>query len=360
MSLETREWLHNNVKVGFTAKRGAAWWAYDGINSVDDFGNRNHYPRAIPLNDIFTDLPAFRTPVISAPLQVVYEDPDNTGQFITHTDASRQVILRPDNKAVYGVFGDRYVIHQYKEWLIGLASDLLDTSTSDLGIANVVTLRNGAQAAVQFELPENVTTGEGLVLRPSLLIVSSLDGSLATEAKMVVTNVVCDNTMRAAFSEKGASAKAKHTLNSLNKLDAMRVKLGIEFVAEEITEEFDKLMQTPVPGPVFKLFLEEYRKDKHGNDPLSPDAEDGRARTMAELRQDQLLNLWITDERVAPYRGTAFGVLQLTNTYLHHVAPTNKGTVRYERNMANAITGKTERSDAKTLKVLEKVLVMAE
>jgi len=83
------------------------------------------------------------------------------------------------------------VVHQYQEWLIGLASKLLDTSTSDLGIANVVTLKNGAVAAVQFEVPDTVTTKHGLEIRPSLLIVSSMDGSLATIPKRVVTNMVC-------------------------------------------------------------------------------------------------------------------------------------------------------------------------
>jgi hypothetical protein len=107
----------------------------------------------------------------------------------------------------------------------------------------------------------------------------------------------------------------------------------------------------------FKQFLTEWRKDAKGNDPLAADAEDGRAKTMAEARQDKLMNLWLNDNRVSPWQGTAFGVLQMTNTYLQHVAPTNKGTNRYERNMLDAANGKIESSDKDTIATLEKILV---
>jgi len=351
------EWLHNNVLVGFTDKRGPAWWGSRGLNSTDDSGEPNHYPLAIPLDDVLRRLPAFHTEAISVPVTVEYEDP-STGKAIRLVDSSRQVVLRPDTKNILGIFKDGYVIHQYNEWLIGLASKLLDTSTSDLGIANVVTLKNGAVAAVQFELPDTIETKMGLSLRPSLLIVTSLDGSLATEPKLVMTNMVCDNTMRAGLGENHGfgQAKVKHTLNSLGKLDALRAKIGLEFAADELTKEFDDLIKIPVNGLQFKKFLIESRKDKEGNDPLAPDAEDGRAKTMAENRHDKLMNLWLNDERVSPWAGTAFGVLQMTNTYLQQIAPANTGTIRYERNMFNAASGKIEQSDKKTLDILEKVL----
>lgn len=354
MSQETYEWLHNNVLAGFAEARGSAWWGFNGLDSVDSNGELVHYKGAIPVEDVLRRLPAFHTEAISVPVTAVYDD--GHGNEVTLTDSSRQVIVRPDTKHVLGVFKDSYVVHQYNEWLIGLASKLLDTSTSDLGIANVVTLKQGAVAAVQFEVPDTVTTKEGLNIRPSLLIVSSMDGSLATIPKRVVTNVVCDNTMRAALSEKGPEAKVKHTRNSLDKLDAMRAQLELEFIADEVSEEFDRLCRTKVTGLQFKQFLTEYRLDKDGNDPLAADSEDGRARTMAENKQDKLMNMWLNDNRVSPWAGTAFGVLQLTNTYMQHVAPTNTGTIRYERNMLAAAGGKIEQSDARTIEILEKVM----
>jgi len=357
MSQETMSWLHNNCLIGFANKRGSAWWASRGADSTDDNGEPMHYDGPIPLDDVLRRLPAFNVEAISVPVTAVYEDAN--GNEVTLTDSSRQVIVRPDTKHILGVFKDGYVVHQYNEWLIGLASKLLDTSTSDLGIANVVTLKNGAVAAVQFEVPDTVTTKHGLEIRPSLLIVSSMDGSLATIPKRVVTNMVCDNTMKAGLSEKGPEARVKHTRNSLDKLDAMRAKLELEFIADEVSEEFNRLCETKVTGLQFKQFLTDYRLDKDGNDPLNSDETNGRARTLAENKQDKLMSMWLSDDRVSPWAGTAFGVLQLTNTYLQQVAPTNKGTIRYERNVLAAASGKIEQSDKLTLEILEKVLAAA-
>jgi len=188
-----------------------------------------------------------------------------------------------------------------------------------------------------------------------------MDGSLATIPKRVVTNMVCDNTMKAGLSEKGPEARVKHTRNSLDKLDAMRAKLELEFIADEVSEEFNRLCETKVTGLQFKQFLTEYRmaENSKGLDPMAPDAEDGRAKTLAENKQDKLMSMWLSDDRVSPWAGTAFGVLQLTNTYLQQVAPTNKGTIRYERNVLDAASGKIEKSDKLTLEILEKVLAAA-
>ena len=129
-----------------------------------------HYNGPVPLDDVIRRLPAFNVEAISTPVTAVYEDAD--GNEVTLTDSSRQVIVRPDTQHILGVFKDGYVVHQYQEWLIGLASKLLDTSTSDLGIANVVTLKNGAVAAVQFEVrrPKKTCGPPALVLALSATV----------------------------------------------------------------------------------------------------------------------------------------------------------------------------------------------
>jgi len=85
-----------------------------------------------------------------------------------------------------------------------------------------------------------------------------------------------------------------------------------------------------------------------------------KALTMAEKKRDELLTMWMHDERVAPWLGTAYGVLQLNNTYNHHKVATNKGTVRGERNFFQAANGDFEKSDRLILDtLLNKVLVDA-
>lgn len=365
MSLESLAYLHDNVLAGFADKHGSAWWSNRGwAETTDSFGEPNHYPGAIPLDDVLRRLPAFANEAISVQLQARYPNPlfgkgdDEEPEFITVTDPERQVILRPDTGTIFGVFKKGYRMHQYKDKLIDWTSQILDTSVSELGIANVVVLRNGAVAVVQFEVPDNITTKEGVEFRASLYVATSLNGSLATTHGRCIENIVCDNTMAAGMDESkdnGTLVKTKHSLYSEQKLDAMRAKLEIEFTVDAFTEELTRLCSTEVSGKAFVEFLKAERLID-GKDPLAADAEDSRARTMADKKQDILMNLYLNDNRVSPWGGTAFGVLQMMNTYTQQIAPTNKGTIRLERNWFDLASGKTEKSDLETLKTLDMVL----
>src|SRR4051794_22090519 len=62
------------------------------------------------------------------------------------------------------------------------------------------------------------------------------------------------------------------------------------------------------------------------------------ALTMADRKRDTLQRLYRHDSRVAPWAGTAHGVVQATNTYAHHEAIV-RGADRAERNMLKTITG---------------------
>lgn len=76
---------------------------------------------------------------------------------------------------------------------------------------------------------------------------------------------------------------------------------------------------------------------------------------MAERKRDTLARLYRWDERVAPWAGTAHGVIQAVNTYDHHEA-TVWGRARPERNMIKSITGDFGRLDRKAMAVLKSVL----
>jgi hypothetical protein len=79
-----------------------------------------------------------------------------------------------------------------------------------------------------------------------------------------------------------------------------------------------------------------------------------RALTTRRQEADQMDRLWIDDQRVAPWRGTAYGVLAAANTYAHHYAPV-RGATRVERNAERLVTGKVHDLDRHTLQVLAAV-----
>jgi Domain of unknown function (DUF932) len=80
-----------------------------------------------------------------------------------------------------------------------------------------------------------------------------------------------------------------------------------------------------------------------------------RSVTMAEKKRHDLIRLWTRDHCVQPWAGTAYGVVQAVNTYVHHLS-TVRGTNRIERNLIRAVTGEVETLDRATLTLLGTVM----
>jgi phage/plasmid-like protein (TIGR03299 family) len=333
MSNETLKWLNENTLVGFTDKRGNAWHYRASLQGEQS----NHYPGPIPVPDVERRL--FAWDAITSPVWV--KDPV-TGELATAP--GRRAILRGDTGHVLGVFTDGYEPHPYAEWLIGTIARLLD---ADLSIGSAGLLRGGAVAWVSVEVPENVTTPEGVEFRPHLVGATSFDGSLATTFKRLVTNVVCDNTMATGLAEAGQQVKIKHSRYSKLRIGEARQALNIVYqIADQFAAEVARLCQTTVSSGQWAAFL-----DAHAPVP----AERGRARGLAERKRATLNRLWSHDTRVAPWAGTAFGVVQAVNTYAHH-EQTVRGAERAERNMLRAVTGAVDQLDHATLTTLNRVL----
>ncbi|MFC9995703.1 DUF932 domain-containing protein [Nocardia sp. NPDC127526] len=362
MSKETMTWLNNNTLIGMTAKRGKAWHY-----RKDEQGSEpNHYEGFVPVAEVERRL--FNWDAKSAPLRFDipgtmddFTSIDDDGNLVRSvTDETRQVIYHGGTGEPFGVFKQGYVIHQYADRLLkGLAEivtpDGLAISTDSLGIGSAGLLRGGAQAWVQIERPDNVKTPEGVEFRSNLLACTSHDGSLATQYSKVNTIVVCDNTMEWALGEArntGNRIKIMHTKYSHLRIQEAReaLKIIVES-ADKFAADIAELCRIPVSGRQFEAFVGEWA-------PL-PEKE-GAARTRVKEKREKVTDMYRNDNRVAPWAGTAFGVLQLVNTYNHHYASFKSGkTSRAERNMANAISGKTSEQDQATLKVLDLVLASA-
>jgi len=65
VSQETMKWLNNNTLIGFTDKRGNAWH----YRESDQGDESNHYPGAIPVDDVLRRL--FNFKVIESPITYV-------------------------------------------------------------------------------------------------------------------------------------------------------------------------------------------------------------------------------------------------------------------------------------------------
>jgi len=357
MSRETMEWLNSNVLVGFTDKRGSAWHYRADLQG----GEPNHYPGAVPVGDVRRRLFGWDAESWEVYVRRPGDVTLDIGELIAQPTAEeakayvlrslglkheehRQAIARSDTGHVMGLFTDGYEKHPYDRWLLTTVASILD---DDLQIGSAGLLRDGAIAWVSVEMPENVKLPEGVEFRPYLLATTSFDGSLSTTFGRKVTNVVCDNTHGIAMGERGQQLKIRHSRYSHLKLTEARQALSvIHEITDDFAAEVAQLCATGVSRTEWSRFL-----DAHVPVPAQP----GRSRTMAESKRGDLHRLYTYDQRVAPWNGTAWGVVQAVNTYAHHMG-TVRGAVRAERNMLNAVQGRTDALDGATLATLGTVL----
>jgi phage/plasmid-like protein (TIGR03299 family) len=137
---------------------------------------------------------------------------------MTHLYKGKNVIFRQDTSEALGVVSNRYkivqpieVLHFFKE-IVG--------SAAQLETAGV--LRNGAHYWALAKMEGEFSLGNDKV-NQYLLLASSADGSLATQARLTTVRVVCNNTMQIA-QNNGQAVKVRH--NSIfDPTDVMK-KLG--------------------------------------------------------------------------------------------------------------------------------------
>lgn len=346
MSEETATWLNTMTLIGFTEQRGHAWH-YRAADQVDE---PNHYPGPVPVADVRRRLFGWKVVEGDVTSTGVTMDADGVGTF-TVSDANRKTMLRPpgalgpdDQGAVLGIFKAGYQGHDYQEWLLEQVATILD---DELAIGSAGLLKGGAVAWVSVEVPDSITTPEGVEFRPQLLATTSFDGSLATTFKRVVQNVVCDNTHAVAMAEAGQRVKVRHSRYSKLRLVHAREALAlVHTIADDFAAEVSRLTAVHVSEEDWARFLEEIA-------PVPPDS--GRGRTIAMSRREGLTRLWNHDTRVAPWKGTAWGAVQAVSTYTHHDGVI-RGMGRAERNMLRAVEGGIEALDRGTT---ERILAIA-
>lgn len=345
MSKETTAWLRENIRIGFTSERGPAWWANkaDGAYMTDG----THFDGPVPEDEVKRLLDV---KLVSGPVSSVYTADD--GERVPVVDPERQSIIRVHPAGwgeILGVFKSGYQIHGYNEWINRAMADITDSS---LETAAVALLRKGAVAFHQVKLPDAWEV-QGFKFTPWFTGATSCDGSLATTWFTGVDAAVCDNTFEMARQGAQTRVTRKHTRNSLCSLAEAKSTLGLTLKAgEDFAAQAEELMNTEVTDADYAAW-----KDIMVPMPAPKSADKpGRGYTIAENKREGLDALWLHDPKVAPWNGTAFGILQLDNTWRQWertVQAADGG--RMERNLLNLTKGITADEDAKALSALKSV-----
>lgn len=338
MSAETLDWLEANSLIGHVAERGTAWHWREGAT--------NHFDGAIPRERV---LQLFSYPMAEGAAAVVVPVVDENGVETKVFPAPNfKGIVRLDTGEVFEFFKHSYEMHDPTEWCL----ETLETLADGLDIGSAIVLKGGAVAAMQVELPETRSAGgrgaEPVKHRPYLTGATSFNGSMATTYLRGSKIWVCDNTLSMAMNEGTAlRQKYRHRKGAaVNVLDA-RENLGI------VVEETGDLVDAQI-----KELTEQYVTDQKFYEIVAAftglaTAKEGRGKTMATNRTAALIQLWHGDERVAPWKNSAWGTLAAFNTAKHHVFGADD--TRIQRNEMDAITGKFEEFDRNILKLLATV-----
>lgn len=366
MSRETAEHLNTNVLVGVTNKRGNAWhyradlqtpWKYTAEDGLTVSGVGNHYPEGIPLVDVKGRL--FNWEPVTGPVYALNANEDGTvtgpHNFIAIPNQVR-VYPSDDPSHTFWIAKESYQPHEYGDTLGNSLADLLDTPGTDLVISSAGLLKERAIAWVEVSVPDSITTPEGIEFRPNILATTSLNGSVATTWKRTATMVVCDNTWGMAMSEKGQTYKIRHSKYSNLRIADAREALGIiHSTADDLEQEFAELCRIDVTDRQFFDIVKEMTAPevKPGKEPSK------MAITLQEKKTEELSQLWRNDNRVSPWAGTGFGVVQAFNTWEHHYKGTRKENTKAERNMLSAVKGDFEKHDAEVIATMERVLANA-
>jgi len=334
MSKETREWLSQNSLIGFTDQRGNAWHYREGDN--------NHFSGPVPMERVKQ---LFDYPIEEATLTASIQDGDEIRTFEV---PDRKAIVRTDTGKTFGVFSTNgYKMHMPQEWLIDNLELITDAG---LNVGSAISLEGGAVVAVQAELEETRDGVEGIKHRPHLTAATSFNGTMSTIYLRGTQIWVCDNTLQGALHEGDAfRVKVRHSRNSLDRIGAVRENLG--FLVEQAGDEFDAELRRLLDEHVSDERWADFTKAYSGFD---EDAEDGRGKTIAEGKIATLNRLWTVDERVAPWKNTAYGVVAAVNTAVHHEF-TVRGAERAERNALRELTGEWAKIDTSTLDLLAQV-----
>lgn len=325
--------LHKTARKGasYTTADGRPWWYKTELQGAEP----NIYMGPVPVGDVTRRL--FNFDWLEVPVGV--QTPD--GVWVPQ--GNRKAIAASDNFEVVGMFKEGYQPHGFGTWLLGEVANLLGGEVG-IGSAGFPT-RDRSVAWVQVRTPEWVTTPEGVEFLPWILAASSANGTLATTYSRAATFAVCDNSLTAAVTEGGAKVRVKHTRYSHLKLGSAKETLGlIEETAESVSARVAELCGWNVTDLQFGKVI----------DKLVVAGDTQRSKTIADTKVSTIKGLYRSDPRCAPWKGTAFGVLQAFDTFERHYA-TVRGVSRPERNLMGTIDGSYDAVDQQVLKTLASV-----
>lgn len=404
MSFHSIEYLNaGNILVGNGQR---AWWYNE---KLEDKNNPTHFDGFIPISIVEQRLFGWETLEslkLEATFEVVARDYDGQVLIIPEMGNEPFVLVKkiqvksykalgredwvltgvPEGEesgadAILSIQGETYGVHQLKRTFLQTGAEMFG-GADEVGIVSAGLLKWGRRAWMTASIPERLhNDASGMDYVPQMTFSTSFDGSLPTSITRTYGIPVCDNTldyelMRAG--EKTGKFVLKHTKNSVARIKDAKAVLGLlTEQADEMDKALAELAKVDVSEGLFLKWLDKMVPvpdvkitDKivsiQGQE-ITTQKVSTNGVTIAYNKREKLVEMWDRDPRVAPWKNTKLGILQLWNTFQTHestirgaAALGNKTQARVEANMMRTIQTNNKysfaRQDETALGALDEVL----
>ena len=340
-----------DILIGNTSRRtvaaGGGWMGKGQVKAS--------YEDAIPVKDVFDTLLDWEPLEVPNANLIPVTPEDNYDTIIggqryqVNVRQDYKAIVRSDNHDTLGVFKDGYDSAAYNR-MVGFIQDVFQGA---LPVWNAGLLGGGKKFFITVGMDDTMHDDKsGLNFMPYLLFHSSLDGSLANTFVPGSMVAQCDNMFPALRkAAAGRMVKFKRSRNSLSdvRIESIRDALGIlTLEADQFSENIHNLVDTPLSRPQFFKALDIII-------PAPKEDASKAAITRAENSRNQLVDLYTSSPMVNPWVDTAFGFVQMLNTFNNRVRPV-RGALQVERTFERVLSGSLAEADFKAVQALESVL----
>ena len=230
-----------------------------------------------------------------------------------HTFPDKRVLFRSDTKEPLSIVSADYHVVQPGE-VLEFFRDITELHGFKLSAAG--SLFGGKRFWATAEVGKTFSAVDDDKINGQLLLVTSVDGTLATQAKFVSTRVVCNNTLTVAMGESGKRAVRKTHASSW---DAKEFKLDLGLIDtgwETFSENIKKMTEYKVSDGFARSFFENKFYDH--------EKEIEKQGIGAIKRVNTLMELYRDGSGAENSRGTAYGLLNAATELFTHGITTKR------------------------------------
>lgn len=240
-------------------------------------------------------------------------------------------VTRDDDNSVLGIVGNSYQILQNAD-----AFNFFDSiaERGDAVYETAGSLFGGRKIFITAKIPGLIRVGSGEdISEKYILLTNNHDGTGAVTAKIIVTRVVCNNTLTAAMRESGRSVSIRHSSQMHDKLAVASEVLGIANSRfQQMEESFNQMAAIQMKEQDVKNFLMRCFEVEMDS---KPDTDDKYKNQRAVI---QCLELHESGKGSEMTRGTLWGAFNaITEWTSNYRTYKDRGNSSKEDNKVNSI-----------------------